>query len=126
MIHELPHCAPATIKEQTRKITLGYRLFRCSTCKRLINERTGTPFNFLEYPNDVVLLVVLWRLRYELILRDLAEMFLARGLVFAHETVRDWEARFAPLITDQLRIKRQGQASRSWCVDETYIKVCGK
>jgi transposase-like protein len=34
---------------------------------------------------DVVCLVVLWRLRYKLSLRDLAEMFLQRGLIFPHE-----------------------------------------
>ena len=50
-------------------------------------------------------------------------MFLARGFVFTHETVRDWEARFAPLITEQLRKKRCGQAGTSWYVDETYLKV---
>ncbi|GHO63587.1 IS6 family transposase [Ktedonobacter sp. SOSP1-52] len=121
-----PHCASATTKEQTQKTTLGYRTFRCSVCKHLFNERTGTPFNFLEYPTDVVLLVVLWRLRYKLSLRDLAEMFLARGFIFTHEAVRDWEARFAPLIAEQLRIKRHGKAGRSWHVDETYLKVHGK
>ena len=68
-------------------------------------------------PYNVVLQVVLWRLRYKLSLRDLAEMFLQRGFVFTHETVRDWEARFAPLIADQLRIKRRGQAGKSWHVD---------
>ncbi|HVH89516.1 MAG TPA: IS6 family transposase [Terriglobales bacterium] len=68
----------------------------------------------------------LWRLRYKLSLRDVAEMFLERGFVFTHETVRDWEARFAPLMADQLRTKRRGQAGRSWHVDETYIKVQGK
>jgi transposase-like protein len=92
----------------------------------VINERTGTSFNFLEYPTDIVLLVVLWRLRYKLSLRDLAEMFLQRGWVFTHEAVRDWEARFVPLIADQLRRKRYGQAGRSWYVDETYVKVHGK
>ena len=121
-----PHCASAITTEQTRKTMLGYRLFRCSTCKHLFNERTGTPFNFLEYPTDVVLLVVLWRLRYKLSLRDLAEMFLERGWVFTHEAVREWEKQFAPLITEQLRIKRRGQAGPSWYVDETYIKVRGK
>lgn len=60
----------------------------------MFNERTGTPFNFLEYPTDIVLLVVLWRLRYKLSLRDLAEMFLERGWEFTHESVREWEARF--------------------------------
>jgi transposase-like protein len=70
--------------------------------------------------------VVLWRLRYKLSLRDVAEMFLARGFVFTHETVRDWEERFASLIADQLRTKRHGQAGKSWYVDEPYIKVHGK
>jgi putative transposase len=40
--------------------------------------------------------------------------------------VRDWEARFALVVADQLRVKRFGQARRSWDVDETDIKVHGK
>jgi putative transposase len=94
-------------------------------CRRTFNERTGTPFNFLEYPTDIVLLIVLWRLRYKLSLRDLAEMFLERGFEFTHEAVRDWEAHFAPLIADQLRAKRRGQAGQSWYVDETYVSIKG-
>jgi len=121
-----PHCLSTTTKEHSKKTTLGYRTFRCSSCRRMFNERTGTPFHYVESPTDIVLLVVLWRLRYTLSLRDLAEMFLQRGLVFSHETVRDWEARFAPLIADQLRTKRSGQAGRSWHVDETSVKVQGK
>ncbi len=70
--------------------------------------------------------MVLWRLRYKLSLRDLAEMFLMRGYQFTHETVRDWEARFAPLLAGQLRTKRRGQAGKSWYVDETYVKVHGQ
>jgi putative transposase len=53
-------------------------------------------------------------------------MFLERGFEFAHEAVRDWEARFAPFITDQLRARRRCKAGRSWYVDETYVKVSGK
>lgn len=40
--------------------------------------------------------------------------------------MRLWEERFAPLITEQLRTKRRGQAGQSWYVDKTYIKVHGK
>jgi putative transposase len=80
----------------------------------------------LEFPTDIVLLVVLWRLRYKLSLRDLAEMFIERGFDFTHEAVTEWEARFAPLITEQLRSRRKGKAGRSWYTDETYIKVGGK
>ena len=99
---------------------VSYGAYRIRICT------IGSPFNFLEFPTDIVLLAVLWRLRYKLSLRDVAEMFLARGFTFAHEAIRDWEARFAPLITDQLRTKRHGQAGKSWYVDETYIKVHGK
>jgi putative transposase len=121
-----PHCASPATKEQCKQTALGYRTFRCSTCHRTFNERTSTPFNYLEYPSDIVLLVVLWRLWYKLSLRDLAEMFLERGFVFTHEAVREWEARFAPLMADQLRAKRRGLAGRSWYVDETYVSVKGK
>jgi len=58
-------------------------------------------------------------------LRDLAEMFLERGFEFTHETVREWEARFAPLLAERLRSKRRGRAGRSWHTDETYIRVGG-
>jgi putative transposase len=120
-----PYCASMAIKEQTKKTSLGYGTFRCLACKRTFNERTGTPFNFLEYPTDIVLLVVLWRLRYKLSLRDLAEVFLERGFEFTLEAVRDWEERFGPLIADQMRAKRGGQAGQSWYVDETYVSVKG-
>ena len=41
---------------------------------------------------------------------------------FTHETVRDWEARFAPLITDALRKRRRGMVGPSWYIDETYVE----
>ncbi len=109
-----PHCAATATTEQPRRTALGSRTFRCRACRRAFNERTGTPFNHLQYPTDLVLLVILWRLRYKLSLRDLAEMFLPRGVVFTHEAVRDWEARFAPLLTARLRAKRRGRAGRPY------------
>jgi transposase-like protein len=105
---------------------LGYRNFRCRGCKRTSNERTGTPYNHLEYPTDVVLLVVRGRLQCKLSLRDLVRMFSERGIRFTHETVRDWEARFAPLLTARLRAKHRGMAGTKWYVDETYVQVAGR
>jgi transposase-like protein len=43
--------------------------------------------------------------------------------VFTHEAVREWEERFAPLLTKQQRRKRRGKVGRRWYVDETYLKV---
>jgi putative transposase len=121
-----PHCAATTTTEQARRTALGYRAFRCRACRRVFNERTGTPYNHRQYPTDLVLLVVLWRLRYKRSLRDLAEMFLVRGFVFSHEAVREWEARFAPLLAARLRAKRRGTAGLRWHADETYVKVAGR
>src|SRR5918997_2499246 len=120
-----PYCQSTTTAQRGKQTQLGYRTFACHACQRTFNERTGTAFNYLEFPTDLVLLVVLWRVRYKLSLRDLAAMFLERGFAFTHETVRDWESRFAPLVADKLRAKRKGQAGCSWHTDETYIKVGG-
>lgn len=72
-----------------------------------------------------MLQVILWRLRYKLSLRDLAGLFLEPGLVFTHEAVREWQARFALLLAEQLRAKREGQAGSSWYEDETYLNLNG-
>jgi putative transposase len=70
-----PHCQSAHTPERAERTELGYRRFRCRDCHRECNERTGTLFNRLQYPSDVVCLVVVWRLRYKLSLRDLAEIY---------------------------------------------------
>jgi putative transposase len=73
----------------------------------------------------VIAFVVLWRLRYKLSLRDLAETFLVRGIVFSYEAVRDWEAKLTPVLAEALRRRRRrrGKNGRSWYVDETYVKI---
>ena len=57
---------------------------------------------------------------------DVAELLLQRGFEVTHETIRAWEVRFAPLLANQLRAKRRGQAGGSWYLDETYVKVAGR
>lgn len=121
-----PHCSSANTKQLPRRTALGYQVFSCRSCQHIFNERSGSPFNFLEYPTDIVLLVVLWRLCYRLTLRDLAEMFLERGFQFTHEAVREWEERFAPLVAEKLQARRRGKAGISWYVDEVYIRVGGR
>src|SRR5579859_5328092 len=86
-----PYCATTTTVKRAKKTKLSYATFFCAHCRRTFNERTGTPFHYLEFPTDIVLLAVLWRLRYKLSLRDVAEMFLARGFTFTHEAIREWE-----------------------------------
>ena len=67
-----PRCGSSETSRRRRRTSLGYRTFGCRACGSVFNERTGTPFNELQYPTDVVLLAVLWRLRYKLSFRDVA------------------------------------------------------
>ena len=85
----------------------------------------GTTSSDLQFPTDIVLLAVLWRLRYKLSFRDVAELLLQRGFEISHETIRAWEFHFAPMVSENLRSKRRGTAGVSWYLDETYIKVGG-
>ena len=121
-------CGSTAATERPECTAQGYRRFRCRDCGKQFNERSGGLLNRTQYPSDVIALVVLWRLRYRLTLRDLSEMFLQRGIVFSYEAVREWEAKLAPLLADELRRRRHGKDGTcrcQWHVDETYLKVRG-
>jgi transposase-like protein len=80
---ECVSCGSAAITERRGRTAQGCRRFRCRDCGRQFNERSGGALNRTQYPSDVIALVVLWRLRHRLTLRDLSEMFLMRGMVFS-------------------------------------------
>jgi transposase-like protein len=114
-------CGSTEVTERRDCTAQGYRRFPCRACGRGFTGRSSGMLNRAQYPSDVIALVVLWRLRYRLTLRDLAEMFLLRGIVFSHEAVHDWEAKLALVLTRGLRQRRHGKnssARRSWHVDE--------
>ena len=128
-------CGSAAVTERRNRTAQGYRRFRCRDCGRQFNERSAGMLNRTRYPSDVIALVVLWRLRYRLTLRDLAEMFLHCRIVFSHDRAakqidgRDWEAKLTPVLAHELRQRRDGKAGaggRSWFVDETYLRVRGR
>ena len=56
----------------------------------------------------------------------MAELLLHRDFEVSYETIRIWQFRFAPLVSENLRSKRRGISGRSWYLDETYIKVGGR
>src|SRR5579863_1806085 len=120
-----PACGSRSVRERLERTTQGYRRFRCR-CGKQFNERSAGALNKAQYPSDVIALVVLWRLRYKLSLRDLAEMFLTRGFTFSYEAVRDWEAKLTPALAEHLRQRRKGKIGCSWYVDETYVRVRGQ
>src|SRR3954449_9452662 len=122
---DCPHCHSSSTSEREGRTVHGFRRFRCRDCGRRYNERTGTALNRVQVPTDIVFLVVFWRLRYKLSLRDLAEMFLIRGLVFTHEAVRDWEAKLAPRLAEGLRQRRAGNGAGTSTRPTSRLPVSG-
>ena len=106
-------CGSSAVSERSDRTVQGYRRFRCRICGKQFNERSAGRLNRTQYPSDVIALVVLWRLRYKLSLRDLAEMFLIRGIVFSYEAVRDWEAKLTPTMAEALRLTSAGRLTDS-------------
>ena len=77
-------CGGAAVSERPERTAHGYLRFRCRDCGEQFNERTGRSLNCTQYPSDVIALVVFWRLRYKLSLRDLPEMSFVRGIEFTY------------------------------------------
>ena len=123
---DCPHCASRNTFERSVKTKQSYRCYHCRNCLKFFNERTASPFNRLRFTTDLIFEVVLWRLRYKLSFRDLAEIFLTRGFVFTHEAVREWEEKFAPLLAEELKAERKGKATKRWRADETMLKIKGE
>jgi transposase-like protein len=82
-------------------------------------------FEGRHFDREIIILCVLWYLRYKLSLRDLVEMMAERGLSLAHTTIMRWVKRFTPEFVKCWN--RFGiPIGRSWRVDETYLKIRGK
>ncbi len=62
--------------------------------------------------------------RFSLSYRELEEMAIIRGVTIDHATLQRWVTKFAKLIDMQIR-KHKKPCSKSWRMDETYIKVKG-
>lgn len=124
----LMHC-PACLSRKTRKLktktVLSYHQFYCRECRTQFNERTGTPLNFIEYPTEIVMLVVYHYYRFKLSLDDVVELMAIRGVHLSHQTVHNWAQTFGTDLGIKLRSVRRRTAGSKWHIDATYIKVDG-
>ncbi|MEM1308134.1 MAG: DDE-type integrase/transposase/recombinase [Cyanobacteria bacterium P01_H01_bin.153] len=121
-----PHCHSDDTRARRKTTHLGYARYFCRTCQHTFNERTGTPFNHIEVPTDIVFQVLYCRLRFKLSYRHVAELFWLSGFHFSHETVREWSEHLASEFAEYIHSKRQQTFGRTWYVDETYVRIRGR
>ena len=83
-------------------------------------------FKGRHFRGEIVLWAVRWYCRYPISYRDLETMMTERGVTVDHSTIYRWVQHFAPEMERRLRWQWRWPRSRSWRIDETYIKVRGK
>ena len=93
--------------------------------KSSINSALRKVLKRFHYPLEVMLTCVRWYVAYPLRLRHVEEMMQVRGVFVDHSTVHRWAVRMLPVLAGVFR-RRKRPVSRSWRMDETYIKVSGK
>ena len=82
-------------------------------------------FKGKHFPKDVILFAVHFYLRYPVSYQDLEEIMQERGVDVDHTTLNRWVIEYAPLIAEEAQ-RRKAPTSRSWRMDETYVKVKGR
>lgn len=123
---DCPHCSSHQTREIPRTTALGYKQYYCRDCRKQFNERTGTPLNFVEYPTEVVMLVVYHYYRFKVSLDDVVELMATRGIHLSHQTVHNWTQVIGTELGIKLKQSRQGKAGKKWHIDATYLKVEGR
>lgn len=82
-------------------------------------------FKGLHFHKDVVLLCVVFYLKFPLSTRALEEIVTLRNLSIDHATINRWVIKFSAYIEKNFR-KRTQKFTGKYYVDETYVKVKGK
>ena len=97
-------------------------------CLRWLEQggRRMSDFKGRHFGGEIVLWAVRWYCRYPISYRDLETMMTERGVAVDHSTIYRWVQHFAPEMQKRLRWQWRRPQSRSWRIDETYVKVRGK
>ncbi|WP_062221227.1 IS6 family transposase [Aureimonas sp. D3] len=82
-------------------------------------------FKGRHFAPDIILLCMRWYCRYALSYRDLEEMMAERHLSVDHTTIYRWVQHYAPELDRRVRWCKPLQ-TKTWYVDETYVKVRGE
>ena len=121
-----PHCCSNNTRQCKTLTQLGCLQYRCRTCGRQFNERTGTIFNYFEYPTEVVVLAVRYYYEFKTSLDDVVKLMSMRGIDLCHQTVWNWAQKVGIELALKFRARRVNQVGEKWHADATYIKVQGR
>lgn len=82
-------------------------------------------FKGAHFSKDIILMAIRWYLAYPLSYRHVEELLKEGGVAADHATINRWVVKYGPLLEIQAR-KFRKPITKSWRMDETYIKVRGR
>ena len=82
-------------------------------------------FKGAHFAKAIILTCVHWYVAYLLSYRQLEEMQQERGVAVDHSTIHRWVLKYSPQLEAAFH-RRNRPVSRSWRLDETYIRVRGR
>jgi len=85
----------------------------------------GNPFKGRQYSGEVILMAVRWYLRYPLAYQHVSDLLTERGLAVDPSCIWRWVRAYAAELSKRCRPHLK-PASKSYGVDEIYIKVKGE
>ncbi|MBA8667562.1 IS6 family transposase [Holosporaceae bacterium 'Namur'] len=78
------------------------------------------------YPCEIIRYAVMLYHRYCLSLRDICEILLYRNIEVSHESIREWNAKFGPIIANNIRKQRRYTPQDKWHLDEMRVSIRGE
>ena len=81
-------------------------------------------FKWKHFESEIIMLCVLWHLKYPLSYRMLVDMMQERGLKLTHTTIMRWIHQYSPIISEKVR-EHIKPTNDTWRMDETYLKFKG-
>ena len=94
-------------------------MFRYKQCRRTFNERTSTPFNFIEVPTDIIFQVLFCRVRYKLSCRDVADFFCCEAFSSPMKPFATGRNGFSPTLSNSY----ERNAKKRWAKYGLWTKL---
>ncbi len=87
-----------------------------------LTKSSSVSYKRHRFPPQIIAHAVWLYVRFNLILREVKEMLLQRGIDASYETVRRWVIKFGPAVARNLR-QRQKHPGDVWHLDEVAARI---
>ena len=96
------YCKGSEIVKNGRTAS-GIQEFYCKNCKSYFTSSSNPDYHCSRFDSETMRLTTIWYFRFNLSLRNLAEIMLSRGIDVSHQTIARWVKTIGPELGKQAR-----------------------